>query len=105
MAMLLNTFPNTTFVAGHMGGYLHWDSVIEHLTGRDIFFETSSAAPFMTKEQIKNIFNKHPLDRILFGSDYPLFDPAIDVSYQQKAYGLTDSQMEQVLTQGFKLFS
>ncbi|NCC24508.1 MAG: amidohydrolase [Deltaproteobacteria bacterium] len=76
LARLLERFPGLTVIAAHFGGYLHWDQVPEHLAGKDLYIDTSSTLAFASDAQIESIINKHPLDRFLFGSDYPLFDPS-----------------------------
>lgn len=97
-------FPKPTIIAAHMGGYLHWEWALEYLAGKDVFFDTSSSMPYIRRDTLKALLNKHSRDRILFGSDYPLFDPGEEMASLQKTAGLNDSQMEKILENTTPLF-
>ncbi|MEF2146015.1 MAG: amidohydrolase family protein [Desulfovibrionaceae bacterium] len=94
LAAILHAFPKARIIAAHLGGYQHWDYVPEHLCGLDVWMDTSSALPFMTDAQIKAILDNHPRERILFGSDYPLFDPCEALYRLQTRLNLTDTELE-----------
>ncbi|NDV26490.1 amidohydrolase family protein [Desulfovibrio sp. JC010] len=91
---ILDNFPKLTCIAAHMGGYCHWKWASEELAGYDVYMDTSSAIPFMDKQVLLDIMNKHPRERILFGSDYPLFDPEESLKELQHTLKLKDSEME-----------
>ncbi len=76
LARILDDFPGLTVIAAHFGGWRHWDLALEVLAGRDVWLDTSSSLPFMDDAQLLGFFRRHPAERILFGSDWPLFDPA-----------------------------
>lgn len=65
-------FPEMKFIGAHMGGFKIWDEVIEKLAGKNIYFDTSSSIMFMKKEQLNALMKKHSVDRILFGTDFPV---------------------------------
>lgn len=91
---LHEAFPNTKIIAAHFGGYQHWKYVPQTLCGKNIWIDTSSSLQAITDEELHAIWSKHPRERILFGSDYPLFKP-LDVMYQlQKRLHLSDSDLE-----------
>lgn len=98
MAALKQTFPETTMIAAHMGGYLHWEYALEHLAGLDVFVDSSSVMNFVNDDLLKRLFKAYGPEHILFGSDYPLFDAATEIAQLQKRLRLTDSQLEDVLT-------
>ena len=75
LAALLDRFPRLRCIAGHLGGYHQWEHSLKALVGRDVWLDTSSCTPFIQPDLLKAILRKHPQDRILFGSDYPLYDP------------------------------
>lgn len=58
-------------IAAHMGGWLEWESVVKYLTGTEIMLDTSFSMRFMEKAVLEKIFEKHSMDKILFGSDSP----------------------------------
>lgn len=78
LAALRNAFPKPPMIAAHMGGYRHWDYALDHLAGLDVFVDTSSVMDFVDDTLLKTMFDAFGTDHILFGSDYPLFDPAAE---------------------------
>lgn len=58
-------------IAAHMGGYMRWEKVIEHLIDTPIYFDTSYSVGQMDDELAKKIIRAHGADKILFGSDSP----------------------------------
>jgi predicted TIM-barrel fold metal-dependent hydrolase len=67
-------FPGLKIVAAHMGGYRMWDESIQHLCGKNVFFDTSAVHDSMPHELFMKIAKLHGTDKILFGSDSPWFD-------------------------------
>ncbi|MBI9078122.1 MAG: amidohydrolase family protein [Pseudodesulfovibrio sp.] len=98
MASLRKAFPEPVMIAAHMGGYLHWEYALEHLNNIDVFVDTSSMTNFVDDTLLKSLFNTFGWDRILFGSDYPLFDPSNEIRELVKRLKLNDSQLERLLT-------
>lgn len=103
LARIRKEFPKLTIVAAHLGGYLHWGESIKHLAGTDIFLDTSSSLSFINDEDLKSILRIHPLERLLFGSDYPLFDPMSEIRLLEKKAGFKEREIVQILDNGLKL--
>lgn len=101
---ILDNFPRLTCIAAHMGGYCHWQWACEELAGYDVYMDTSSAIPFMDKQVLREIMNKHPREKILFGSDYPLFDPGQSMQELQRTLNLKDSELEIHLSAADRFF-
>ncbi len=72
LANVMDEFPNITFIGAHLGGYLRWHEAEKCLFGRDVYLDTSSAVRCMDKKLAEHIIKSHGVDRILFGTDYPL---------------------------------
>ncbi len=104
MAKLLDTFPNMQLIAAHLGGYRQWQHAYHALVGRNIWLETSSCTPYIDKKLMQDIFQKHDAERILFGSDYPLYSPAQEMTRLQKVGELNDTQLENILHNADKIF-
>lgn len=104
LARLRREFPRLTIVAAHLGGYLHWAEALEHLAGTDVFLDTSSSLPFIEDGLLRAILDRHPPERVLFGSDYPLFDPARELKRLENRLRLTDTEMKRLLNSGEVLF-
>lgn len=97
-AALLDAFPRLRMIAAHMGGYQHWPHALEALAGRDVWLETSSTTPFISSELLAKLLAKHPRERVLFGSDYPLYDPGDEVYRLQKMTGFSDAELEEIMS-------
>ena len=104
VAAILRDFPGLTVIAAHMGGYLHWQYALEHLVGKDVYIDTSSTLAFIDDDTLGRIFSGHPRERILFGSDYPLFDPGDEIVRLRRRLSLRDRELEQILSSGASLF-
>lgn len=98
VAEIRRNFPRLKIIAAHLGGYRHWKWAMDHLYGLDVWLDTSSALPFMGDATLREIFNRHPRDRFLFGSDYPLFDPGQQMRELQRRMAFTDSEMHDLLS-------
>ncbi len=105
MAKLEEMFPQSTMIAAHMGGYRYWDLACDNLAGTDIYVDTSSSLPFISKEQFMHFYDKHDKKKILFGSDYPIFDPKDTLDLLKVKIGLKDGQVEELLTNATRLFA
>lgn len=100
LAALIDRFPRARFIAAHMGGYLHWQYALDCIIGRDVYIDTSSTLDYIDDATLAAIWKKHPRERILFGSDYPLFDPGKEMRKLALRLRLTDSELEQILQNG-----
>ncbi|MBN2140540.1 MAG: amidohydrolase family protein [Desulfovibrionaceae bacterium] len=96
-ARLLDDFPRAEIIAAHMGGYLHWKWSLEHLAGREVWFDTSSTLGFIDQATLEELFRRHPKERILFGSDYPLFSPGQEIEKLARRLGLGDAELEDLM--------
>lgn len=103
LAKVLDHIPGLTVIAAHLGGWSQWQEALDHLIGRDIFIDTSSSLAFAPPEVIKTILKRHPLDRVLFGSDWPLHDPAQDIAHLRSLPYLAEKDLEKILTNGSRL--
>ncbi|MBR2900836.1 MAG: amidohydrolase family protein [Clostridia bacterium] len=95
---VLDKFPSLILVAAHLGGVSHWDEVIEKLCGKNLYLDTAFCCERIgiTVEQGKKIFEKHPHEKILFGSDAPWARPAEIIEFLNKL-GLSEETLEKVL--------
>lgn len=97
LRVLIRNFPNARFIAAHMGGYANGAAALDALAGRDIWLDTSNTGAFSDAE-LRALFRAHPRERILFGSDYPLFDPQESYARLQRRLRFTGSEMEELAT-------
>jgi predicted TIM-barrel fold metal-dependent hydrolase len=79
---LAEAIPTLKLIACHYGGYHLLDEAERCLAGSSLVLETSWP-PSMAEldgDRIKDIIERHGADRIVFGSDWPLADPAREIS-------------------------
>lgn len=105
LAALRRNFPAPRIIAAHMGGYLHWPWALTHLAGQDVYLDTSSTLPFIDDGLLQDLWRRHPRERILFGSDYPLFDPGAELHALQQRLALSDSALDDLVANADALFS
>ncbi len=103
MAALLDNFPKARFVAAHLGGYRHWNLALEKLAGRNVYLDTSSSLFAIDDNVLREILRPHPRERLLFGSDYPLFDPQREFRLLQRRLKPSASETEELLTNAARL--
>ena len=96
LAKLVSLFPEARIVAAHLGGYLDGAVSLDALAGKDIWLDTSNTAR-TGEAAARAVIARHPFERLLFGSDYPLFDPGEDIPRQQRRFGFSDTRMEDLL--------
>ena len=78
LASVLDNFPRLRVIAAHLGGLHQWSQTLDLLCGRDLDLDTSCCGPFLGEPAVTAILRRHAPDRILFGSDYPLFNPRVE---------------------------
>lgn len=104
VARVLDRHPGVTLIAAHLGGYLHWKWALECLIGREVYLDTSSSLPFLDDATLREIFRRHAPERILFGSDYPVFDPGEAAAELVARLRLSDSALERLMGNAEALF-
>jgi len=97
---VLRQFPRLRVIASHFGGYRHWQYVVPELAGMDLYLDTSSSLFAIPQPLLEQIWRAFPRERFLFGSDYPLFDPAAEMTLLKRRLRLSDVELEQVLGNG-----
>lgn len=103
IAAVKRRFPKLQIIAAHFGGYYHWQYVIEAMKGLDIYMDTSSSLFEIPQELLEAIFHSFPRHLFLFGSDYPLWDPASERDELQRRLRLSDYELEEIMTAGSHL--
>lgn len=94
---VLEKFPNLTVIAAHFGGWSIWKEATEALCGyKNVYVDTSSSFFGLTKEEAVSCIRKYGADRVLFGADYPMWDPVTEVRIV-KLLDLTEEEKEKIL--------
>ncbi|MEA3437284.1 MAG: amidohydrolase family protein [Thermodesulfobacteriota bacterium] len=81
ISRLVRTFPEIIFVGAHMGGLTApFEDVIRCLPAADNFYlDTSNAAHTLNEAEFIRLLQVHGPNRILFGTDWPWFDPGEEI--------------------------
>ena len=108
LASIMRQFPDMRVIAAHFGGYRMWSHALEVFSGstfENLWFDTSSTTPFATPELAHRLLNTFPRERILFGTDWPLYDPVEELQRLQTLGGLSDSEMEVIMSNASALLA
>jgi predicted TIM-barrel fold metal-dependent hydrolase len=95
---LAKQFPKTNFIIGHMGfGPADQEAVEAAKTLPNFYLETSTGNYLHIQETVKKL----GASKVIFGSEYPLSHPAIELEKILRLQ-VTDDEREQVLSKNIK---
>jgi uncharacterized protein len=93
-------FPRLSLIACHFGGYHLLDEAEESVVGLpgQVYLDTSWPPSLATIDpnRVRAIIERHGPDRIIYGSDWPMADPAAEVGAVE-ALGLADEHTKAIL--------
>ena len=93
---VMDQFPDLKVVAAHFGGYSMYEAAYELLHDKDCIMDVSSSLMFMDKQTAVTYIRKYGAERLVYGSDYPLWDPVVEMKRFQ-SLELTDEEIEQIM--------
>ena len=96
LSRVLELFPKLDVIAAHLGGWSEWEASKEFLWGKRVWFDTCSSLWFMPPEEATKIIRGHDIEKIFFGTDYPIFNQTDELMRIDKL-GLTLSEKEKIL--------
>ena len=97
MIPILEKYPNLTVIGAHFGGWSVWEEATEKLCGyKNFLVDCSSSLYAITPEKAKELILIYGVHRVLFGTDYPLWTPEIEIERFMKI-DLSDEQREDIL--------
>ena len=76
---VIDSFPHLQVIAAHLGGWSLFDEGFELLRSTECFLDISSTMMFLPSEQVRRYIRGYGADRILFGTDFPLWSPEQEV--------------------------
>lgn len=79
---IVQSFPELRLVACHFGGYHMLSEAEEELRGLDVVLETSwpPSLAEVPPSTARRLIRQHGAERIVFGSDWPMTDPAAEIA-------------------------
>lgn len=91
----LDRFPELTVIAAHMGGWSLWDEAFEYLGPTNCYLDISSCTMFMPAEQVVTYIRAFGAHRVLFGTDFPVWNPTTEVQTLM-SLPLTDEEKQMI---------
>lgn len=82
-------------ICAHFGGWSEWMLAPRYLAGQDIWVDTASSSFALSREQLRQLIDLYGEDRVIFGSDYPMWDPG-DEAREIRALGLGQETEEKI---------
>ena len=94
---VLEAFPNTLFIGAHFGGWSIWENAARELYKYDnLMVDCSSSLYAVSEKSAVEMIRLYGADRVMFGTDYPLFDPLEEVE-RFKKLKLTSAERSKIL--------
>lgn len=108
LVRILKAFPDLVVNAAHMGGWsiydIGYDVLHEELLGFErLYVDASSTLSWVGKRHLTELIRMWGADRVLFGSDYPMWNPARELS-EIRQCDLTQDEFERVLWRNAEAF-
>ena len=93
---VLDAFPEMTVRGAHFGGWSIWNTAVDEYKDYPNFYvDTSSSFYSITPNEGRKIIEKYGIDKVMFGTDYPMWRAEDELSAVLKM-GLTDSDYEKL---------
>lgn len=103
MKRILKAFPDLVVDAAHFGGWSLFDLALEYLQDENCFLDMSSSMAFLGLQRTKELTRAYGTDRIMFGSDFPMWNPADELrTFGQ--IGFSESEWESLTRDNARRF-
>ena len=100
---ICRTFPKLRVDASHFGGWSIPDLAIEYMEDENCFMDCSSSFFITGMRRAKELINIYGADRILFGSDFPMWSPADELRLFE-SMELSEEDTEKILWRNAQRF-
>lgn len=98
MLPILEQYPDLTVVGAHFGGWSVWDTAAKMLSRHNNFYvDCSSSLYAMSPEKAKELILAYGTDRVLFGTDYPMWEITTEIE-RFMAIPLSEKEREDILS-------
>lgn len=93
---VVKRFPKLTVIGAHFAGWSMWDRGVELFAGSGIYTDCSSSLYAMTPEHAAELIRRIGADRVMWGTDYPMWSAAEELERFDKV-PLTDGERRLIL--------
>lgn len=101
---ILHTFPNLVVDAAHFGGWSVPEIGYDVLHEENVLIDVSSSMAFLGNRRTKELVGMWGADRVMFGSDFPMWDPAREYD-TFTSLGFSDDDLEKMLWKNASRFA
>lgn len=97
MKAFLMKHPELTVIGAHFGGWSKYEEAVNTLAGiPNLYVDCCSTLRDLTPEQAVDIIRRYGVDRVIWGTDYPMWDASIEMEYFDKL-SLSDEERNLIL--------
>lgn len=94
---VLKEMPGLKVIGAHLGGWGVWKKAQEQLSSfENLYVDCSSSLAFMPSDECRDIIKAYGSKRVLFGTDYPMWDFKKELE-RFYAMGLSDDENQDIL--------
>ncbi len=81
MMPILDIYKDLTVIGAHFGGWSIWEEATKKLSEYENFYvDCSSSLYAMTPQKAKELIMAYGTNRVLFGTDYPMWEPEEEIA-------------------------
>lgn len=93
---ILEIYTELSVIGAHFGGWSIWNEASKKLCGfKNFYVDCSSSFYMLDDETIKEIISRYTPDRVLFGTDYPMWNPDEELK-RLRSLGLSQEDIEKI---------
>lgn len=101
---VLHAFPNLVVDAAHFGGWSVPEIGYDVLHEENVLIDVSSSLAFLGNRRTSELVSLWGADRVMFGSDFPMWDPAREYD-TFTSLGFSDGDLEKMLCKNAERFT
>jgi hypothetical protein len=99
---ILTIYDRLTIIGAHFGGWSIWEEASHVLCNMpNLIVDCSSAMPWISDELTVEIIRRYGADRVLFGTDYPMWSPIKELDRFMNL-PLTDDERRMILSENVR---
>ena len=99
---VIETFKKLTIIGAHFGGWSMCEDASKKLCNyQNLYVDCSSAFYLLDKKTAKEIIRRYGADKVLFGSDYPMWDAGEELKYFF-SLNLSEEENAKILSKNLK---
>ena len=99
---MIRKYREVTFIGAHFGGWSIWEDAWKELAGEpNLWVDCSSTFYWIPVETANEVLRHYGVDRVLFGTDFPMWKPKTELDTFMKL-DLTDDERRVILSENAK---